>query len=109
MRLVTDPVEAKRLERHLSELAQLHDLVLDDGTFIQDVAVFGNCATGVILGGQSGYVSFSEVPEISHRNVRAAIPLAGLRAWPLIGTTIRRRWAARAGSQLARPKWLPVL
>lgn len=107
MELVTNKDEAERLDREMPIRVPVFDIVLDDGSLIQAVAVIGDRALGIIVGGHTGFLSFAAVPQIHSRRVRDALRLTRIHGLPFIGRRLRRRWAARVGALPEQPAWIP--
>jgi hypothetical protein len=87
----------------------LFDLVLDDGSLVPSVAVVGDQAVGVLVGGHTGFLAFAVVPQLALRRVRAALKLTRIHYLPFFGQRLRRRWAESVGASLTRPAWIPRL
>jgi hypothetical protein len=109
MELVTRKDESQRLERDLPMPVPVYDIVLDDGSLIPAVAVVGDRAVGVMVGGHTGFLSFADVPEIVSRRIRNALRLTQVYTLPFIGPRLRRRWARKVGASLDHPAWIPTL
>jgi hypothetical protein len=109
MELVTRKDESERLERNLPVPVPAYDIVLDDGSLVPDVAVVGDRAVGVIVGGHTGFLSFADVPQIVSRQIRNTLRLTQVHKLPFIGPCLRRRWARKVGASLDHPAWIPKL
>lgn len=109
MELVTDKDESERLERQMPRPVPVFDIVLDDGSLVPAVAVVADRALGVIVGGHTGFLPFSAVPQIRSRRVRDALRLTPIHRLPFIGRWLRRRWAQRVGASPNPPAWIPKL
>jgi hypothetical protein len=108
LQLVTDVDEARRLGQALTK-ASICDLVLDDGTYVPDTAVVDSHAVGTIVGGQTGFLPFAEVPALASRHIEKVLLLSGIHRVPLLGRWLRHSWATCAGACLAKPYWMPRL
>lgn len=109
MKLVTEQSELEALPPDRWERARRVDLILDDGSLLQDVCAIGEQAFGMVPGGQTGTVEFADVDALKDRSIRTAFEIQGLFAAPLIGRWLRSRRAAGAGADFGRPDWLPPL
>jgi len=109
MELVTRSDESERLQREMPTLVPVFDLVLDDGSLLPSVAAVGDRAFGIIVGGQTGFLSFAAVPQLASRRVRGVLRLTRIHRLPFIGERLRRRWAKSVGVSPTRPSWLPEL
>lgn len=106
MTLVTEKVESARLEQQLSSSDwTLHDVVLDDGTWLPNTMVLNDQAFGLLIGGHTVFQFFREVPQLIGRNVTHNLRLRRRHGSLLFGWWLRRRWARQAGARLDHPKW----
>jgi hypothetical protein len=106
--LVTNKAESASFEQHLgSGRGFCFDLVLDDGTYLADVLTFDGRAVGIAIGGQTGYISFSDVPQVCGHSVSHYLRLRRYHFWPFIGRRLRLRWAGRVGAEPRHPDWRP--
>ena len=85
------------------------DLVLDDGTYLADVLVFGDRAVGLAIGGHTGYLSFSDVPQVLGHSVSHWLRLRRYHSCPFIGFRLRHRWAQNIGIEPSHPNWRPKI
>lgn len=108
MQLVTCQDESERLQREMPSPVPLFDIVLDDSSLVPTVAVVADRALGVIVGGHTGLLPFSAVPQLHSRRVLHALRLAPLHRLPFIGRRLRR-WARRLGASPNPPVWIPKL
>src|SRR4051812_46872456 len=93
MMLITNKEELASLESQLgSRRGACFDLVLDEGTFLADTLAFDRRAVGLAIGGQTGYLSFSDVPQVRGHSV-SHWRLRRYHFWPFIGFPLRHRWA----------------
>jgi len=111
MNLVTDPAEFKKLEGEAWKLKPMpvFDLVLDDDSFVPGVVALGDSASGVLVGGHTGFLPFADVPAVANRKVRVALRVSGAYGSPFVGWWLRRRRAARAGALPGRAPWIPTI
>lgn len=109
MDLVIHKDEAEKLEREMRVPVPMFDVVLDDGSLVLGVAVVGDRAVGVIVGGHTGFLPFADVPQVASRRIRDALRLTRVHALPFIGNWLRRRWARRVGASLGQPAWIPKM
>lgn len=108
--LVTDKDESASLESQFgSGQASRFDLVLDDGTYLADTMAFGGRAVGLAIGGHTGYISFSAVPQVRGHSVLHSLRLRRYHFWPFIGRRLRRRWAESIGVKPRDPVWRPKI
>jgi hypothetical protein len=87
--------------------AELADIILDDGAYLDEVVCFGDNAMGVATGGHTGFMPFTDCREIKGRRVRAFLKWTSLHKVPLIGLRLRRHWARKMGVVPERPGWVP--
>ena len=85
------------------------DVVLDDGSLLPWVAVIEDRAIGIIVGGQTGFFAFADVPEVVSRSVRHSLRLSRMHKLPVIGRWLRHRWAERVGASSAHASWIPKM
>jgi hypothetical protein len=110
MTLVTAKEEASVLKsRILSGDGHRYDIALDDGTYLANTLVIDNRAVGLIIGGQTGYISISEIPQLQGRSVLYSLQLRRYHFWPLIGAWLRRRWVNHFGIIPKHPDWRPII
>jgi len=106
MTIVTDKAESARLEQQLNSRDwTLHDVVLDDGTWLPDTMVLNDQAFGLLIGGHTVFQFFREVPQLVGRNVTQDLRLRRCHGSLLFGSWLRRRWARQVGARLDHPKW----
>jgi hypothetical protein len=110
LKLVTDKNESTSLASQIgSGGGDCFDLVLDDGSYLADALVFDGRAVGLIIGGQTGYISFSDVPQIRGHTISHSLRLRRYHSWPIIGRQLRHRWAQNLGVKLRHPDWRPKI
>ena len=89
------------------ELDELADLILDDGTYLDEVMCIGDYAVAIYVGGYTGAVSFTDCKEIRGRQVRSFLKWKWRHRIPIIGRKLRQRWARKMGVIPERPSWVP--
>ena len=106
MIIVSEKMESERLEQQISSRKwTLHDIVLDDGTWLPDTMVFEDRAFGLLIGGHTAFQFFRDVPQVTGRNITHDLRLRR-RHWSLFfGWWLRKRWARRVGARLEYPTW----
>jgi hypothetical protein len=106
MKIVTEQAESAHLEQQLnSSHWTLHDVVLDDGTWLPDTMVFNDMAFGLLIGGHTAFQFFRDVPQLVGRNVTHDLRLRRRHGSLLFGWWLRRRWARHVGARLDYPNW----
>ena len=106
MVIVTEKTESERLEQQLSSSDwRLHDIVLDDGTWLPDTMVLNDQAFGLLIGGHTGFQFFRDVPQLVGKNVTKHLRLRRRHGSLLFGWWLRRRWARQVGARLDYPQW----
>jgi hypothetical protein len=104
--ILTEKAESARLEQQLSVRDwKLHDIVLDDGTWLPNTLVFDDRALGLLIGGHTGFQFFRDVPQLVGRKVTHDLRLCRRHASLFFGWWLRRRWARRMGARLTYPDW----
>ena len=111
MELVTDSAQFKSLEAEAAKLRPMpvFDLVLDDKSFVPAVVAIGDKALGVLVGGQTGFLPFADVPQVAPRKIEHTLRVSGIYTSAFVGWWLRRRWAARVGALPGLATWLPKL
>ena len=106
MTIVTEKAESARLEQQLiAKRWTLHDVVLDDGTWLPDTMVFDDRALGLLIGGQTAFQFIRDVPQLVGRIVAHELRLRRRHGLLLLGWWLRRRWARQVGARLDYPDW----
>ncbi len=91
----------------LWDLYELADIVLDDGIYLDEVLSVGDSALGIVIGGHTGFLAFSDCTEIRGRSIQHSLKWHWWHRTPVVGGALRHRWARRLGVVPARPAWVP--
>ena len=104
--LVTNKNESQQLEQQMmSSDWRLHDVVLNEGTWLPDTMVVDDKAFGLLIGGHTVFQFFRDIPDLVGKTVANALPLRRRHGSLLFGWWLRRRWARRVGARLEYPTW----
>jgi hypothetical protein len=109
MDLVTHSDESQKLQRDMIKRGTMFDVILDDGSHVADTLAVDGRAVGVVVGGQTGFLAFADVPQLSSRHIRHTLRLSRVHRLPFIGRRLRRQWAVRAGALPDWPAWIPKM
>jgi hypothetical protein len=104
--IVTAKEESEEFEQNMgSRNWTLHDVVLDDGTWLPDTMVVGDRAFGLLIGGHTVFQFFRDIPQLGGRAMAYDLPLRRRHGSLLFGWWLRRKWARQVGATLKYPAW----
>ena len=104
--IVTEKTESERFEQQISSSDwTLHDIILDDGTWLPDTMVVDDRAFGLLIGGHTVFQFFRNIPQLVGRNVTHTLRLRRRHGSLFFGWWLRRRWARKVGARLEYPTW----
>lgn len=93
----------------LWQTGELADIILDDGSYLDEVLCFGDYALGIMIGGHTGFLPFTDCEQIKGRRVTNFLKWGWSHAVPLVGRRLRYQWAQKMGVTPARPSWVPKI
>ena len=109
MDLVTCSDESLNLQRAMIQRGTLFDVILDDGSLVANTLAVDGRAVGVVVGGQTGFLAFADVPQLSSRHIKHTLRLSRVHRMPIFGPRLRQSWAMRAGASPDWPDWIPKI
>lgn len=93
----------------LWDLTGIADVILDDGTYLDEVVCYDGRALGIDIGGHTGFLPFTECGETKGRRIVSFLEWKWRHKVPVIGRILRHRWARRHGAVPERPGWVPII
>ena len=99
----------RRGDTGLWDLTVIADVILDDGTYLDEVVCYNGRALGIDAGGWTGFLPFTECAETKGRRIVNFLEWKWRHRVPLIGRILRHRWARKNGVVPQRPGWVPIL
>jgi hypothetical protein len=86
---------------------ELADIILDDGTYLDEVLCIGENALGIVIGGHTGFLPFTDCDQVKGRQIRSFLKWSWRHTLPLVGRRLRQNWAQSMGVIPERPSWAP--